>query len=214
MPILSAAGFLDTHVHTGPAPFRRLGDTIDIAGWCRAADMSGIVVEKPFRGDHRQGLPRAEGLPRLPRVRRHRAEPGRRRHQSPGRRTSPETGRAIRLDADHRRRQPRARLRCRRGVRRHRRWQLFRKQRARAGRRACIPSSTAASCRRKPRMSSTSSSSTTRSSPPGTFPRRKSTLSSTTGSAGSSPKSSSPTPRCSAPTWTSRPRSNWPDRGA
>ena len=48
MPILSAAGFLDTHVHTGPAPFRRLGDTIDIAGWCRAADMSGIVVKSHF----------------------------------------------------------------------------------------------------------------------------------------------------------------------
>ena len=48
MPILSAAGFLDTHVHTGPAPFHRLGDTIDIAGWCAAAGMSGIVVKSHF----------------------------------------------------------------------------------------------------------------------------------------------------------------------
>ena len=48
MPILSAEGFLDTHVHTGPAPFHRLGDTIDIAGWCADAGMSGIVVKSHF----------------------------------------------------------------------------------------------------------------------------------------------------------------------
>ena len=48
MPILSAEGFLDTHVHTGPAPFDRLGDTIDIAGWCADAGMSGIVVKSHF----------------------------------------------------------------------------------------------------------------------------------------------------------------------
>lgn len=48
MPIISVEGFIDTHVHTGPAPFRRIGDTIDIARWCREAGMGGIVVKSHF----------------------------------------------------------------------------------------------------------------------------------------------------------------------
>lgn len=48
MPILSVKGFIDTHVHTGPAPFRRLGDTIDVARWCWQAGMAGIVVKSHF----------------------------------------------------------------------------------------------------------------------------------------------------------------------
>jgi len=43
MTIISVDGFIDTHVHTGPAPFRRIGDTIDIAKWCRDAGMAAIV---------------------------------------------------------------------------------------------------------------------------------------------------------------------------
>ncbi len=48
MTIISVQGFVDTHVHTGPAPFRRIGDTIDVARWCRAAGMRAIVVKSHF----------------------------------------------------------------------------------------------------------------------------------------------------------------------
>ena len=48
MTIISVEGFIDTHVHTGPAPFRRIGDTIDIARWCREAKMTAIVVKSHF----------------------------------------------------------------------------------------------------------------------------------------------------------------------
>lgn len=48
MTIISVDGFIDTHVHTGPAPFRRIGDTIDIAQWCSEAGMGGIVVKSHF----------------------------------------------------------------------------------------------------------------------------------------------------------------------
>ena len=48
MTIISVDGFIDTHVHTGPAPFRRIGDTIDVAKWCRDAGMAAIVVKSHF----------------------------------------------------------------------------------------------------------------------------------------------------------------------
>ena len=48
MTIISVEGFIDTHVHTGPAPFRRIGDSIDVARWCREAGMLGIVVKSHF----------------------------------------------------------------------------------------------------------------------------------------------------------------------
>ena len=48
MAIISVEGFIDTHVHTGPAPFRRIGDTIDIARWCREAKMTAIVIKSHF----------------------------------------------------------------------------------------------------------------------------------------------------------------------
>ncbi len=48
MPIISVIGFFDTHVHTGPAPFQRLGDTVEIARWCAEAGMTGMVVKSHF----------------------------------------------------------------------------------------------------------------------------------------------------------------------
>ena len=48
MTIISVEGFVDTHVHTGPAPFRRIGDSIDVARWCREAGMLGIVIKSHF----------------------------------------------------------------------------------------------------------------------------------------------------------------------
>ena len=106
MTIISVEGFIDTHVHTGPAPFRRIGDSIDVARWCREAGMLGIVVKKPFRGDHHQGLPRPQGGAGSRPLCRDRAQPRGRRHQ-PGRgRAGARAGRQGGLDADHRRREP------------------------------------------------------------------------------------------------------------
>jgi hypothetical protein len=48
MAIISVEGFYDTHVHSAPAPFRRIGDTVDIARWCADAGMAGIVVKSHF----------------------------------------------------------------------------------------------------------------------------------------------------------------------
>ena len=48
MTIISVEGFIDTHVHTGPAPFRRIGDTIDVARWCHEAKMTAIVIKSHF----------------------------------------------------------------------------------------------------------------------------------------------------------------------
>lgn len=48
MATLSVRGFFDTHVHTGPAPFTRIGDTIEVAQWCAEAGMSGIVIKSHF----------------------------------------------------------------------------------------------------------------------------------------------------------------------
>ena len=48
MTIITVEGFIDTHVHTGPAPFRRIADTIDVARWCKQAKMAGIIVKSHF----------------------------------------------------------------------------------------------------------------------------------------------------------------------
>ena len=48
MTIISVEGFIDTHVHTGPAPFRRIGDTIDVARWCHESKMTAIVIKSHF----------------------------------------------------------------------------------------------------------------------------------------------------------------------
>lgn len=36
------------HIHTAPAPFERIGDTIDIATWCAEAGMAGLVIKSHF----------------------------------------------------------------------------------------------------------------------------------------------------------------------
>ena len=48
MALISVEGFYDTHVHTGPSPFRRIGDSSEIARWCADAGMAGIVVKSHF----------------------------------------------------------------------------------------------------------------------------------------------------------------------
>lgn len=48
MAVISIKGFFDTHIHTGPAPFIRIGDTADIARWCAAGGLGGIVIKSHF----------------------------------------------------------------------------------------------------------------------------------------------------------------------
>lgn len=48
MSIISVAGFYDLHIHTAPAPFVRIGDTIDVARWCAEAGMAGIAIKSHF----------------------------------------------------------------------------------------------------------------------------------------------------------------------
>ena len=48
MTIISVEGFIDTHVHTGPAPFHRIADTIDVGRWCKQSKMAAIIVKSHF----------------------------------------------------------------------------------------------------------------------------------------------------------------------
>lgn len=48
MSIISIRGFYDTHLHTNPAPYIRIGDSAEIALWCAEAGMSGIVIKSHF----------------------------------------------------------------------------------------------------------------------------------------------------------------------
>lgn len=46
--MLTLNGFYDLHIHSAPAPFVRIGDSADIAGWCAEAGMAGIVIKSHF----------------------------------------------------------------------------------------------------------------------------------------------------------------------
>lgn len=48
MAIIDLAGSYDMHIHSAPAPFVRIGDSIDIAGWCAEAGMAGLVIKSHF----------------------------------------------------------------------------------------------------------------------------------------------------------------------
>ncbi len=48
MAIIDIAGFIDTHVHSAPAPFVRIGDSAEIAVWCARAGMGGVVFKSHF----------------------------------------------------------------------------------------------------------------------------------------------------------------------
>jgi hypothetical protein len=48
MGIISLEGIYDLHVHTGPEPFARSGDALDIARWCAAEGMAGFVPKGHF----------------------------------------------------------------------------------------------------------------------------------------------------------------------
>ena len=48
MAIIELIGAYDMHIHSAPAPFVRIGDSIDIAMWCAEAGMSGLVIKSHF----------------------------------------------------------------------------------------------------------------------------------------------------------------------
>lgn len=48
MGIISLEGIYDLHVHTGPEPFQRSGDALDIARWCAAEGMAGFIPKGHF----------------------------------------------------------------------------------------------------------------------------------------------------------------------
>lgn len=48
MAIISLSGAYDMHIHSAPAPFVRIGDSIDIATWCAEAGMAGLVIKSHF----------------------------------------------------------------------------------------------------------------------------------------------------------------------
>jgi hypothetical protein len=48
MTILSVDGFFDMHIHSAPAPFERIGDSVDIARWCAQGGLAGIVIKSHF----------------------------------------------------------------------------------------------------------------------------------------------------------------------
>lgn len=48
MTILSVDGFYDMHIHSAPAPFQRIGDSIDVARWCAEGGLAGIVIKSHF----------------------------------------------------------------------------------------------------------------------------------------------------------------------
>ena len=48
MAVISIEGFYDLHIHSAPAPFVRIGDSAEIARWCAAAGMAGIVIKSHF----------------------------------------------------------------------------------------------------------------------------------------------------------------------
>ncbi len=66
MVALSVEGFIDTHVHSGPAPFRRIGDTIQIALWCAKAGMAGLVIKSHFEATIAKVYHARKEVPELP----------------------------------------------------------------------------------------------------------------------------------------------------
>ena len=66
MSIISVAGFYDLHIHTAPAPFVRIGDTIDVARWCAEAGMAGIAIKSHFESTISKVHHALRGVPDYP----------------------------------------------------------------------------------------------------------------------------------------------------
>jgi hypothetical protein len=63
---ISVKGFIDMHAHTGPAPFKRIGDTVDVARWCAEAGMGGLVVKSHFEATIAKVYHARKAVPDLP----------------------------------------------------------------------------------------------------------------------------------------------------
>ena len=66
MSIISVAGFYDLHIHTSPAPFVRIGDSIDVAKWCAEAGMAGIAIKSHFESTISKVYHAVRGVPEYP----------------------------------------------------------------------------------------------------------------------------------------------------
>ncbi|MEO8752129.1 MAG: DUF6282 family protein [Casimicrobiaceae bacterium] len=66
MSIISVAGFYDLHIHTAPAPFVRIGDSIDVARWCAEAGMAGIAIKSHFESTISKVHHAVRGVPEFP----------------------------------------------------------------------------------------------------------------------------------------------------
>jgi len=66
MSIINSAGFYDLHIHTAPAPFVRIGDSIDIARWCAEAGMAGVGIKSHFESTVSKVHHARRGIPDYP----------------------------------------------------------------------------------------------------------------------------------------------------
>lgn len=66
MAIISVKGFYDLHIHTSPAPFVRIGDSIDVARWCAEAGMAGIAIKSHFESTISKVHHAVRGVPDYP----------------------------------------------------------------------------------------------------------------------------------------------------
>ncbi|MEP7083415.1 MAG: DUF6282 family protein [Betaproteobacteria bacterium] len=66
MSVISVAGFYDLHIHTSPAPFVRIGDSVDVARWCAAAGMAGIAIKSHFESTISKVHHAVRGIPEFP----------------------------------------------------------------------------------------------------------------------------------------------------
>ena len=66
MSVISITGFYDLHIHTAPAPFVRIADSIDVARWCAQAGMAGIAIKSHFESTISKVHHALRGVPEYP----------------------------------------------------------------------------------------------------------------------------------------------------
>ena len=66
MSVISIDGFYDLHIHSAPAPFVRIADSIDVARWCAQAGMAGIAIKSHFESTISKVHHALRGVPEYP----------------------------------------------------------------------------------------------------------------------------------------------------
>lgn len=66
MSVISITGFYDLHIHTAPAPFVRIADSVDVALWCAQAGMAGIAIKSHFESTISKVHHALRGVPEYP----------------------------------------------------------------------------------------------------------------------------------------------------